>query len=479
MSPTLIRLLLLVFFFISLGVSEEDATATPPAPPVEDTATLIAQGDALIKAGKYDDALASFTSAIKQDSDNYNTYYKRAGIYLLRGKHKQGIDDLSKVLERNPSFTQARLRRGKARLTLGQFREAEADLRQALVEKPDSDVAKKQLADLEKCSLDMEAATVKLDSTPEEALNLIEKVLLVATDSKTARLFRARAYLKLKQYHAVLEDTMVVLKQDKGDLEGLFLRGQAFYFLGEREAAVKHYREALKYDPDHSSSKSEFKRLNKLEKAQNSADENLRQNKYQEALQDYETGLQLEPNSEFVTPKLFLGKCKSLVGLKQPNEAISACTQALAQDGGMIDAYFQRAEAHLLLDDFDKALHDFHKAREIQPQSQQANEGIHRVQRLQKMAKRKDYYKILELTKTASDAEIRKAYRRLAKIWHPDKMDADKKEEAEQRYVEIAEAYEVLSNEEARRRYPISLHSLPSNSIYFKYFIRKLFSYDG
>jgi DnaJ family protein C protein 3 len=103
------------------------------------------------------------------------------------------------------------------------------------------------------------------------------------------------------------------------------------------------------------------------------------------------------------------------VGLKQSAEAINACTQALAQDGGMIDAHFQRAEAHLLVDDYDKALHDFHKAREIQPQNQQANEGIHRVQRLQKMASRKDYYKILELTKTASDAEIRKAYRRLAK----------------------------------------------------------------
>jgi hypothetical protein len=42
------------------------------------------------------------------------------------------------------------------------------------------------------------------------------------------------------------------------------------------------------------------------------------------------------------------------VGLKQPNEAISACTQVLAQDGGMIDAYFQLAEAHLLLEDYDK-----------------------------------------------------------------------------------------------------------------------------
>lgn len=445
---------LFLFLFLSIAFCNEDAATTPPPPPTpQDAATLIAQGDAHLKAGKYEDALSSFTSALKEDSGNFNTYYKRAGIYLLRGRHKLGLDDLAKVLELNPSFTQARVRRGKVRLTLGQFREAEADLKQVLVEKPDSELAKKQLADLEKCSRDMEAATAKLDTAPEEALRLIEQVLTIATDSKEARLFRARAFLKTKQYHAILEDTMVALKQDKGDLDALFLRGQAFYYLGEREAAIKHYREALKYDPDHSASKSEFKRLSKLEKMQNSADENTRQNKFAEALQDYETALQLEPNSEFVTPKLLLGKCKSHVGLKQANEAIKACTQALEQDSGMIDAHFQRAEAHLLLEDYDKALHDYNKAREIQPQNQQANEGVHRTQRLQKMAKRKDYYKILEVSKTASDAEIRKSYRRLAKIWHPDKSDSDKKDEAEKKYVEIAEAYEVLSNEEARRRY--------------------------
>lgn len=43
----------------------------------------------------------------------------------------------------------------------------------------------------------------------------------------------------------------------------------------------------------------------------------------------------------------------------------------------------------------------------------------------------------------------------VAKVWHPDKHDDDKKEAAEKKYIEIAEAYEVLSNEEARRKYPL------------------------
>lgn len=133
-------------------------------------------------------------------------------------------------------------------------------------------------------------------------------------------------------------------------------------------------------------------------------------------IQDFETGIQLEPDSQFVTPKLWLGKCKALVGLKQGPGAVAACGKALELDGQLIDAYLQRAEAHLLENEYDQALHNFHKARELQPQNQQANEGIQRTQRLQKMAKRKDYYKVLDVSKSASDAEIRKAYRKLALV---------------------------------------------------------------
>ncbi len=59
----------------------------------------------------------------------------------------------------------------------------------------------------------------------------------------------------------------------------------------------------------------------------------------------------------------------------------------------------------------------------------------------------KDYYEILELPKTASENDIKKAYRRLALKWHPDK-NPDNSKEAEKRFKEISEAYEVLSDSE-------------------------------
>lgn len=63
-----------------------------------------------------------------------------------------------------------------------------------------------------------------------------------------------------------------------------------------------------------------------------------------------------------------------------------------------------------------------------------------------------DYYKTLEVSNGANDAEIKKAYRKLALKWHPDK-NPDNVDEANRRFREISEAYEVLSDEKKRRVY--------------------------
>ena len=66
------------------------------------------------------------------------------------------------------------------------------------------------------------------------------------------------------------------------------------------------------------------------------------------------------------------------------------------------------------------------------------------------MAKR-DYYEVLGVEKTASEAEIKKAYRKMAIQYHPDKNPGDK--EAEEKFKEAAEAYSVLSDKDKRARY--------------------------
>ena len=75
------------------------------------------------------------------------------------------------------------------------------------------------------------------------------------------------------------------------------------------------------------------------------------------------------------------------------------------------------------------------------------------------MAKR-DYYEVLGVERGASDAEIKSAYRRLAKKYHPDLNPGDK--EAEAAFKEVNEAYEVLSDDQKRARYDQFGHEDPT-----------------
>ena len=67
------------------------------------------------------------------------------------------------------------------------------------------------------------------------------------------------------------------------------------------------------------------------------------------------------------------------------------------------------------------------------------------------MAEKRDYYEVLGVSKTATDEEIKKAYRQLALKYHPDRNPGDKS--AEEKFKEAAAAYSVLSNPDKRKRY--------------------------
>ena len=69
-----------------------------------------------------------------------------------------------------------------------------------------------------------------------------------------------------------------------------------------------------------------------------------------------------------------------------------------------------------------------------------------------------DYYSILEVSRNADASELKKAYRKLAIKWHPDKNKGDSS--AEEKFKKISEAYDVLSDEKKRSQYDSMGHDM-------------------
>jgi molecular chaperone DnaJ len=65
------------------------------------------------------------------------------------------------------------------------------------------------------------------------------------------------------------------------------------------------------------------------------------------------------------------------------------------------------------------------------------------------MAQKRDYYEVLGVSKSATEDEIKKAYRKIAIKYHPDRNPGDK--EAEEKFKEAAEAYSILSDKQKRQ----------------------------
>ena len=90
-------------------------------------------------------------------------------------------------------------------------------------------------------------------------------------------------------------------------------------------------------------------------------------------------------------------------------------------------------------------MQDFSRAAQLSPEDRSIKQELKEAQGDLKRSKKKDYYKILGVQKGATEEEIKKAYRKQALKWHPDK-NTDNREEAEKMFKEINVAYDVNTN---------------------------------
>lgn len=137
--------------------------------------------------------------------------------------------------------------------------------------------------------------------------------------------------------------------------------------------------------------------------------------------------------------------------MKDYKSAIADCTRALTLEPTYTKATRTRAKALGESGDWTTAVRDLKTLAESNPQDTGLAQEIRAAELELKKSKRKDFYKILGVEKDATENDIKKGYRKLAIIHHPDKNPDD--EDAAGRFKEVGEAYETLSDPEKRARY--------------------------
>ncbi|XP_077354982.1 dnaJ homolog subfamily C member 3b [Festucalex cinctus] len=412
-------------------------------------------GRKLLAAGQLAEALSHYHSAVELDSKNYLTYYKRAAVFLAMGKSRSALPDLTRAIQLKPDFLAARLQRGNILLKQGNAQEARDDFEAVLRPSPEHADAREQLVraeDLEELQEDARAEYHR--GNYGGAVSVLERVIEISPWDPEMRELRADCYLRTGDPQKAIQDLAPATRL-RSDNRAAFLKLSLLHYnLGEHHESLDQVRECLKLDQDDKDCLIHYKQVKKLSKQLDSAEELVQVERYRDAIEKYEGVMKAEPHVPYYTNLAKERICFCLVKAKSTMEAIDACSEAHQRDPRNAKILRDRAEAFILNQDYEKAVEDYQEAQEFDGDNDDIREGLERARKLLKISQKRDYYKILGVSRAANKQEIIKAYRKLAQQWHPDNFQSEaEKKKAEKKFIDIASAKEVLTDPEMREKF--------------------------
>jgi len=254
----------------------------------------------------------------------------------------------------------------------------------------------------------------------------------------------------------VLSESARWMRAHKDDPNLLCVRGKALYGTGQLDQALKHFAEALRLDPDHDASRRMRSKLKEIEGTKTRGNEAFQKGRYQEAIAAYTEAIAIDDDNVDLHLTLFTNRATAKFKLGDHTGCIDDCNAALAIQPRHLKALLRRAASKLELEQYKESIADYEEAQQMEPNDRSIAQSLRQAKLELKKSLRKDLYKLLGVTKHASDSEIKKAYRKMALQWHPDRHSSAEEEErtqAEKKFKEIGEAFEILSDPTKKEAY--------------------------
>ncbi|KAI0118768.1 hypothetical protein GGR51DRAFT_131927 [Nemania sp. FL0031] len=412
-------------------------------------------GNKSFKERQYKKAIKEYTQAIELVPDSPTYLSNRAAAYMSDGQYDAALEDCSRAVDLDPQNPKFLLRLARIYTNLGRPEEAITTFSR-IHPAPSA----KDMAAAREMQHHMKAAQDALNSGTSgsmvlHAIDQAEKLLAPgATRPRKWQLMRGNAYLKMGGLNSLGEAqniAMSLLRQNNQDPEALVLRGRALYAQGENDKAIQHFRKALSGDPDFKDAVRWLRIVQKLDRMKEEGNADYKAGRWQAAFDKYTSALEIDPTNRGTNSKLLQNRALCQVKLKNYDGAITDCERAVALDPSYLKARKTKANALGQAERWEDAVREWKKIQELDPEDRTIMKEIRKAELELKKSQRKDYYKILGVSKDADESTIKKAYRKLAIIHHPDKNRDD--EGAAERFKDIGEAYETLSDPQKRARY--------------------------
>ena len=427
------------------------------------------KGNSLFKQQKYEEAIKYYEKAIKLNNNIEVLYSNKGTCEKCLKQYRLAIRDYKKALEISPKNTKNLNRLASVYILVGELGEAKITQQKALNLEPNNSTYKSQMTTIEtiiedEAKMKEKISEEKFDEAEEICKKLIEKVPEF-TD------------LKLKYIEILLEnvktlDALNFIQKSVSNEDKIknpqfdYLTALTLYYDGQYDKAKKQLniiksKNNMNIEDDKNSNDIEqkladlTKKVSEIESVKTKANSLFKEKKYEEAIQEYTKTLEFDPKNKKFNSLILANRSLCYQKLNKNTEALRDSNQSIKLNPFYARGYVKRGNVYMELKMFDDARADFQKAKELDPSVKDIEGYLNDAKRQAEKARKRDYYAILGIDRNATESEIKKAYKKMAMKYHPDRNceSEETKKMAEKKFIDVNDAYNVLSDPKKKSMY--------------------------
>ena len=411
-----------------------------------------------IDENRFDSASEYATQCIKREGfldADVNLYALRGQCYYQMGKYDEAIEDLTRAITSTSLSKNLKNNcykyRGMSYFKSGLFQEAEKDAQNA---------HDQQLTHLvyECRTLYNSIEQHKMNGRYDLALLIYKEIIKKYVTTMDTMVEAAQCALDAGLEDEFLEISSQAVEKEPSNLKVLEQRGLYFMCSGDYDFAKRHLLACAKkatgqckcptLNRQNNEFHNYFAKFNDAVNQSNTEDADLFANKCLNiATQHCSNKTKLVQRAQGLI-------ARSLAAQGKPKQGIAYLDDLIEQYPNSTELLIGRGEIEFMQDDYDSADRDFQLVKRLDERNERADEAIAQIFEIREQERRCDYYKLLNLSHDFTPAQLKDAYRKASRIYHPDQYsDPVKKKECEKKMVHVNRALDILGDPYKRAMY--------------------------